>query len=928
MNFKHILIGCLLLSAFQFQNVIAQTNTTNSPSEIMLSIGGDPTSDYSVTWRTPKGETQGLAQIIQAIPNPKFADKAQEVRATFVSGYGDSKDRVSHKVRFTGLKPNTVYNYRVGNGKEWSEWFQFTTAKKEQDKFSFIYVGDVQNDIKSLGSRTLRQAYKHLGKDAAFMLFAGDLVSKSTDDYWSEFFYAGGWMLGSLPAVPTAGNHEYNKNGDKRVFSNHWNNIFGMPQNPPTKEYQDRSYWFDYQGVRFISIDSPTLNKDNKDLQTILSWLENTLKSNPNKWTIVFTHYPIYSCSAGRNSESYRNLLRPILEKHGVDMVLQGHDHTYCRGFNEANITGTVKNPPLYVVSVSGPKMYELNENVWSDVNGKDTQLYQNITVDNSTLYFDSYDVTGKVFDSFRVEKDKNGVNRLIENPKTDRIENPTQTNGKYLSSDFHNHSSYSGGDFSLGYMVDKSFEYGLDVYVESGHGGIREYYGAISGEDLGTMVEWKDTGFKIKGDANKNNYMWRWQSLKEYSFPEIQKWRKRYPNKLIIQGLEWNVPGHEHADVGLIANQFDAKNANADALAQFEYMFDNADKDTSGGKEFGWTKSTKEGHEKTLEAISWMQKNYPQQSWIVPTHPERKGRYTIADLRDMNNAGPDVCFGFDGMPGHQKGKGRGFANEESYGAVKVGGKLSAIFGGAGAFISQIGGVWDALLSEGRRWWVFGSSDFHGTGGDFHPGEYQKNFYFSENPSDPQSFVDGLRFGNGFTVMGDLITNIRFTINDTQMGKTTQPTDTAKIEIAFFDPQTPNHNTYSDYTNPSVDHVDLIMGEVTGMRKKGSPEYEQDKVATTRVVARFDSKGGHRDANNIVSKPWKDLGNGWKVMQIEVPITKDSYFRLRGTNNPVGTVGEVDEIGNPMPDFAKENSTEKTFSDLWFYTNPVFVKRK
>ena len=128
--------------------------------------------------------------------------------------------------------------------------------------------------------------------------------------------------------------------------------------------------------------------------------------------------------------------------------------------------------------------------------------------------------------------------------------------------------------------------------------------------------------------------------------------------------------------------------------------------------------------------------------------------------------------------------------------------------------------------SQGRKQGI-GSSDFT-TGGDFHPGEFQKNFYY-EKPSDPKSIVAGLRSGNGFTVMGDLITNIRFTINGSVMGETTMPADTAKIEIAIFDPETPNHNSYSSYTNPSVDHIDLIMGEVTGLKTKGTPEYEQIK---------------------------------------------------------------------------------------------------
>ena len=30
-----------------------------------------------------------------------------------------------HSVTFDNLEPNTLYAYRVGNGKIWSEWIQF-----------------------------------------------------------------------------------------------------------------------------------------------------------------------------------------------------------------------------------------------------------------------------------------------------------------------------------------------------------------------------------------------------------------------------------------------------------------------------------------------------------------------------------------------------------------------------------------------------------------------------------------------------------------------------------------------------------------------------------------------------------------------------------------------------------------------------------
>ena len=176
---------------------------------------------------------------------------------------------------------------------------------------------------------------------------------------------------------------------------------------------------------------------------------------------------------------------------------------------------------------------------------------------------------------------------------------------GRYLSSDFHNHTSYSGGSYSLGHVVAKGFSFGLDWMAESGHGGVREYDGSISGKDMGKMVEWKDTDAHLKGDPHKEGYMWRWQCLKDFSFPELNKLRAKHPGKLLFQELEWNVPGHEHADVCILTSQYDLHNPNADALAQFEYMFDNSDKDQTGGKEFGWIKSDKEGHAKTLEAIA-----------------------------------------------------------------------------------------------------------------------------------------------------------------------------------------------------------------------------------------------------------------------------------------------------------------------------------
>lgn len=500
---------------------------------------------------------------------------------------------------------------------------------------------------------------------------------------------------------------------------------------------------------------------------------------------------------------------------------------------------------------------------------------------------------------------------------------------GQYVSGDFHQHTTYSGGEYSIGHVMKASDKYGLDWWSNSDHGGTRELWGKVSGLDYGAKVTWESAGIKLlgdKGEPDEEGFMWRWQSLKYYNFEDILIWRKVFSDKLILQAFEWNVPGHQHANISIIENQFISENPDCDPLAQFEYMFDDDDMDTTGGKEFGWVKSISEGKEKAREAAKWLQANYAGKAYVIPSHPDKSGDYLISDFRDFNNIAPDVFFGFDGMPGHQKNVIRGsYDLDEVVGIVEIGGISGGTFGGAGVFMSKIGGVWDALLSEGRKWWISASSDYHDDE-DFYPGEYQKTYTYVKKKNNAQALIDGMRSGNTFIVTGELITALNYTAGGSMMGQTlSTDKDKVLIEISVLDPEVPNFNTYSDYTNPKLDHIDIIAGRVFGIIPPETTDYSKDNVTTTAVIARFDALGGITDNTGLVSKKWSDQGNGWKKITFEAGINGNMYFRLRGTNHPLNTAGELDGAGNPLPDFAGENSAQKAFSDLWFYSNPVFI---
>ena len=505
---------------------------------------------------------------------------------------------------------------------------------------------------------------------------------------------------------------------------------------------------------------------------------------------------------------------------------------------------------------------------------------------------------------------------------------------GSYMLVDFHQHTAYTDGRTTFDYLLEQGVKFGVDVMVNSEHGGVSGR-DAGQGESYVWIPTWSESGLApedFKGlpvGEGENQRMWRWQNIKDFSFKKVLEWNRRGTSTLAIQGLEWNPPGFEHASSGIITGQFDALNPNADAMAQFEYMFDNSDRDTIGGLEFGWIKSVKTGKEKTMEAAAWLQTHHRYTSWIAPNHPERANTWHVNDYRDLLDIAPDVFIAFEGIPGHQASRNRGgIGNTRSY-------QNSYTFGGVGIHAARIGGVWDALLSEGRRFSLTALSDFHAHvsrgGGDFYPGEYNQTYMFMKEKT-AQAFVDGLRSGNIFNVHGGLIDRLEFTVGTATMGETYHTKkSTVKIRILVRDPDTDNHNKWSDMTNPVLNHIDLIAGEMRPKVAKGTPEYSVGEYDKVKVIARFDAKGGITDDSGITSVRWKDLGGGVKLIEYKAKITGDTYFRLRGTNNGLNVAGKTDGSGNPLEDTPAATSEEAAriaFEDLWFYSNPVFVRKQ
>jgi len=348
---------------------------TAVPDRIVLSWISDPATSQAVTWRTDATVSRGLAEMAPAGDGPSFPIDAQHLTAATEMLKTDLGEVHYHTLNFEKLKPDTKYAYRVGDGVHWSEWLHFRTAADKPQPFTFVYFGDAQNDIKSHWSRVIREAHQDAPR-AAFFLHAGDLVNRAESDAeWGQWFEASGFIPRMIPVIATPGNHEYTKSADgDRRLSHHWRPTFAFPENGPAG-LEEATYYVDYQGARIISLNS------NLQLDPQSQWLEKVLSENQLGWTIVTFHHPVYSSGLARDNKELRDRWQPIFDRHGVDLVLQGHDHTYARTglMRHKNLaTGVTRQEEssgtLYVVSVSGPKQYPLHRQPWMRRVAENTQ--------------------------------------------------------------------------------------------------------------------------------------------------------------------------------------------------------------------------------------------------------------------------------------------------------------------------------------------------------------------------------------------------------------------------------------------------------------------------------------------------------------------------------------------------------------------------
>jgi uncharacterized protein (TIGR03437 family) len=231
------------------------------------------------------------------------------------------------------LNPGTVYTYQVQAGHQamasaLTRPLEFTTPGS--GAFNFINFADSgEGNAEQLALRL-----QMVSETVSLAIANGDLAYELATYASIEENYYGVYqeIMAQVPFFASLGNHEYMTDNANPTLAARVTPTAGVPAAD-----QGRYYSFDWGNAHFVALDSNTpLDDAIAGTGEMLAWLDNDLQSTSKFWKIVFFHHPGYATGVHQDEPpagEVRQGIVPILEKYGVQLVLNGHEHTYQRTY-------------------------------------------------------------------------------------------------------------------------------------------------------------------------------------------------------------------------------------------------------------------------------------------------------------------------------------------------------------------------------------------------------------------------------------------------------------------------------------------------------------------------------------------------------------------------------------------------------------------
>lgn len=478
-----------------------------------------------------------------------------------------------------------------------------------------------------------------------------------------------------------------------------------------------------------------------------------------------------------------------------------------------------------------------------------------------------------------------------------------------WLAGDHHIHTQYSSdGKYRVIDQVKQGARHGMDWLVITDHG--------------------SETHAKI--GVEKVN-------------PDIKHAREEFPDALVFQGLEWNIPAAEHGTVFVHPGRNEVS-----VLKEFETSFDGSLRNAGD--------STPANEALAISGLRFLaeqvERRKVKDALMLANHPARRGvdsPHEIRGWRDATGSHRQIAVGMEGAPGHQaaglpapgSGRARGFYDNNPSANSFAGFPLESYrtWGGFDWMTATVGGLWDSLLAEGKPWWITANSDSHQVyadtskrggpdsdftangrhtdpvysgrtdlaQGDYWPGQYSRTHVGADGFS-YAAVMDGLRAGRVWVDHGGLISGLDARVKGggrwATLGGALHVRRGTEVELSI-EIALANGPNWAQFV-PQLARVDVVQGKVTGQ----VADRDTFTAPTAKVVRSFE-----------VNKSTGAVRFTYRLGRVDGPL----YVRLRGTDGKRSAVGAGGVSVDPAGPALDVVGAADPWNDLWFYSNPIWV---
>jgi len=326
-------------------------------------------TSIKILWRT-SDSTIGIV---------KYGNSPSSLTNTIV----DTVNAKNHIIKISGLLPKTKYYYSVSYGTTvlagGNEQHHFFTSISPNDTtgFKFWVTGDFgAGNNEQIKVRRWFENYIQTNEINNWLWLGDNTYTNGTDAEYTRNVFSSDYGYDSifrfLPFYPIPGNHDYGSVNGLDDPRNHRGPYFDMVEVFKNAEMGgipstlEAYYSYDYGNTHFLALNSELLpSLLTWDFgNTFRTWMENDLKNSTKKFKVAYWHQPPYSKGSHDSDDGFELNMRamrekvvPLLEKYGVDVVLNGHSHVYERSYlinKHYNYSFTFNRSTMLMDSTSG----------------------------------------------------------------------------------------------------------------------------------------------------------------------------------------------------------------------------------------------------------------------------------------------------------------------------------------------------------------------------------------------------------------------------------------------------------------------------------------------------------------------------------------------------------------------------------------------